>query len=60
LRAERFRQLAEHRDRAVERPGRAEIEAAREAQARISREQATEQAPIARAAEREAEAEAGA
>jgi hypothetical protein len=61
-RAERFRKVAEHRERAVEHPGRAEIEAARLSQVTIDRERAetqrAEPAPTSPAGERHAEASA--
>jgi conjugative relaxase-like TrwC/TraI family protein len=59
-RAEHFRQVAEHRERAVEHPGRAEIEAAREAQARVDAERAERKLaePVPHGHDRQAEAEA--
>lgn len=39
-RADHYRAIAEHREQAVEHPGRAQIEAARAAQARIDQERA--------------------
>ena len=60
-RADHFRQVAEHRDRAVEHPGRAQIEAARQAQARLDQERAearaAEPAPTSPAAGRQAQAQ---
>ena len=59
-RADHYRAVAEHRDQAVEHPGRAQIEAARAAQARIDEERAetSRGTPVTMGgAERSAEAE---